>query len=73
MVTLFNLIGHLHQNVFIVVTTNKNPEKWAKVLDDEVLATAILYRMLFRCEVVKLSCKSYQLENRKTIFENSVL
>jgi DNA replication protein DnaC len=72
-VTLFNLIDHLHQNASIVVTTNKSPDEWVKVLDDEVLAAAILDRLLFKCEVVKLSGKSFRLENRKTIFENIVL
>jgi DNA replication protein DnaC len=72
-VTLFNLIDHLHQNASIIVTTNKSPDEWVKVLDDEVLAAAILDRLLFKCEVVKLSGKSYRLENRKTIFENNVL
>ena len=47
--------------------------QWVKVLDDEVLAAAILDRLLFKCEVVKLAGKSYRLENRKTIFENIVL
>jgi len=72
-VSLFNLIDHLHQNASIIVTTNKSPDEWVKVLDDEVLAAAILDRLLFKCEVVKLSGKSYRLENRKTIFENNVL
>jgi len=72
-VTLFNLIDHLHQSASIVVTTNKSPDEWVKVLDDEVLAAAILDRLLFKCEVVKLSGKSFRLENRKTIFENIVL
>jgi DNA replication protein DnaC len=72
-VTLFNLFDHLHQNASIIVTTNKSPDEWVKVLDDEVLAAAILDRLLFKCEVVKLSGKSYRLENRKTIFENNVL
>ena len=43
------------------------------VPDDEVLAAAILDRLLFKCKVVKLSGKTYRLENRKTIFENNVL
>ena len=72
-VTLFNLIDHLHQKASIIVTTNKSPDEWVKVLDDEILAAAILDRLLFKCEVVKLSGKSYRLENRKTIFENNVL
>ncbi len=67
-VSLFNLIDHLHQQASLVVTTNKSPDEWVKVLDDEVLATAILDRLLFHCEIIKLSGKSYRLENRKTIF-----
>ena len=69
-VTLFNLINHLHQNASLIITTNKSPDEWAKMLDDEVLATAILDRILYNCEIVKLSGKSFRLDNRKTIFEN---
>ena len=69
-VSLFNLIDHLHQKASIIVTTNKSPDEWVKVLDDEVLAAAILDRLLFKCEVVKLSGRSFRLENRKTIFES---
>jgi len=51
-----------------MVTTNKSPEQWVKMLDDEVIATALLDRLLYHCEVVKLSGKSYRLKNRKSIF-----
>jgi DNA replication protein DnaC len=67
-VALFNLVDHFHQNASMIITTNKSPEDWVNVLDDEVLATAILDRLLYRCEVVKLSGKSFRLENRKNIF-----
>ncbi len=40
----------------------------ADVLNDPVLTTAILDRVLHRCEIIKLSGKSYRLQNRKTIF-----
>jgi len=33
-----------------------------------VLANALLDRILFRCEVVKLTGNSYRMENRQTIF-----
>ncbi len=38
------------------------------MLDDEVLASALLDQLLFRCEVINLTGKSYRIENRKTIF-----
>jgi DNA replication protein DnaC len=67
-VQLFQFINHLHEKASFIVTTNKSPQEWVKMLDDEVIATALLDRILFRCEVVRLSGVSYRLENRKTIF-----
>ena len=67
-VQLFQFINHLHEKASFIVTTNKSPQEWVKMLDDEVIATALLDRILFRCEVVRLTGTSYRLENRKTIF-----
>jgi DNA replication protein DnaC len=67
---LFHLINHLHEKNSMIITTNKSPKQWAEVLDDEVLATAMLDRLLFRCEIIQLKGKSYRMANRKTIFEN---
>lgn len=69
-VNLFNFINQLYENTSFIITTNKMPADWAKMLDDEVLATAILDRLLFRCEVISLTGKSYRMENRKTIFDS---
>lgn len=68
-VSLFNFINHLHEKASFIVTTNKSPEEWVNLLDDEVVATALLDRILYHCEVIRLSGKSYRMENRKTIFE----
>ena len=66
----FNLINTLHEKTSIIVTTNKSPTEWAERLDDEVLATAILDRLMYKCEVVKLSGESYRMSNRQTIFKD---
>lgn len=68
--SFFNLINSLHEKTSVIITTNKAPTEWVQTLNDEVLATAILDRLLYRCEVVKLTGTSYRLENRKTIFRN---
>jgi len=47
------------------------PTEGAKMLDDEVLATALLDRLLYKSEVVSLSGTSYRINHRKTIFENA--
>jgi DNA replication protein DnaC len=46
------------------------PADWAKMLDYEVLATAIVDRLLFKSEVISLTGTSYRMENRKTIFDS---
>ncbi|NTV19232.1 MAG: ATP-binding protein [Bacteroidales bacterium] len=67
-VAFFNLINHLHEQCSIIITTNKSPKQWAEILEDEVLTTALLDRLLYHCEVVKLEGNSYRMENRKEIF-----
>ena len=49
----------------------KAPKEWAESLEDETLAGALLDRLLFHCEVIKLTGNSYRQENRKTIFQDS--
>lgn len=67
----FNLVNELHDKASLIITTNKSPKEWTTVLKDSVLATALLDRLLYHCEVIKLTGKSYRMENRKTIFEES--
>ena len=64
----FNFINTLHEKTSIIITTNKAPTEWVETLNDEVLTTALLDRILYKCEVVKLQGASYRIENRKTIF-----
>lgn len=68
-VAFFNMINHLHEQCSIIITTNKSPKQWAEALEDEVLATALLDRILYHCEVVKLEGNSYRMENRKEILK----
>ncbi|MCK9482189.1 MAG: IS21-like element helper ATPase IstB [Bacteroidia bacterium] len=68
-VSLFNLINHLHEHCSVIITTNKSPAQWAETLDDEVLATAMLDRLLYRCEVVKFEGNGYRMENRQSFLE----
>ena len=69
-VAFFNLINALHEKTSVIITTNKAPTEWVEVLQDEVLATALLDRLLYRCDVVKLSGSSYRMENRSGFLDN---
>jgi DNA replication protein DnaC len=69
-VDLFHFINQLYENTAFIITTNKMPNDWASMLDDEVLATALLDRLLYQCEIIKLTGKSYRMENRKSLFND---
>ena len=70
-VAFFNLINALHDKASVIITTNKAPTEWVEVLQDEVLATALLDRLLFHCDVVKLSGSSYRMENRSGFLDKN--
>ena len=67
-VNLFHLINEIHENASIIVTSNKDPKGWAEMLQDTVLTTAILDRLMFKCQPINLNGDSYRLSHRKTIF-----
>lgn len=64
----FHFINALHEKTSFVITTNKSPKEWAETIGDEVITTALLDRLLYRCEIIKLNGESYRMKNRKTIF-----
>jgi len=68
-VAFFNLINLLHDKTSLIITTNKSPKEWADVINDKVLTTALLDRILHRCEIIKLEGTSYRMKNRETIFK----
>ncbi len=65
-VGFFNLINTLHEQASIIVTTNKAPSEWAQTMQDPALAAAILDRLLYHCDVIKLEGNSYRMAHRKS-------
>ncbi|HHT30616.1 MAG TPA: ATP-binding protein [Petrimonas mucosa] len=64
----FVFINRIYETTSFIITTNKSPAEWAKSLDDETLATAILDRLLYKCQLIQFHGPSYRMENRQTIF-----
>lgn len=67
-ISFFNFINEMFEKSSFIITTNKAPAEWAQILDDEVLVTAILDRLLYRCEVINFPDNSYRRKNRQKIF-----
>jgi DNA replication protein DnaC len=64
----FVFINQIYETTSFIITTNKSPAEWAKSVDDETLATALLDRLLYKCQLIQLQGKSFRLQNRQTIF-----
>jgi DNA replication protein DnaC len=64
----FVFINQIYETTSFIITTNKSPAEWAKSVDDETLATALLDRMLYKCQLIQLQGKSFRMQNRQTIF-----
>lgn len=60
----FRLVSHRYQRGSILITTNKGIKDWPEVLaGDEVLATAILDRLLHNSYVLDVKGRSYRLRD----------
>jgi DNA replication protein DnaC len=59
---LFRLVSYRYERGSILITTNKAVKDWPEVLaGDEVMATALLDRLLHRCHVINIKGRSYRL------------
>ncbi|WP_262418526.1 ATP-binding protein [Streptomyces sp. SP2-10] len=53
----------------IILTSNKTFSEWGQVFGDEMLATAILDRMLQHCGVIPIKGPTYRFKNRLAAIE----
>ena len=56
----FQLIARRYEHASTVVTSNKGFEEWGRILGDEVMAAALLDRLLHRCHIVNIRGNSWR-------------
>lgn len=61
---VFQLVSARYERGSMIITSNKSFTEWGQVLGDEVLATAILDRLLHHSEVISINGPSYRLKDR---------
>ncbi|MDA0684849.1 MAG: IS21-like element helper ATPase IstB [Bacteroidetes bacterium] len=61
--SLFDLITARYERGSIILTSNLSFNDWGKLLGDEVLATALLDRLLHHAEVITINGRSYRMRN----------
>ena len=64
---LFSFVSNCYENKSLVLTSNKGFDDWADFLGDPVIATAILDRLIFKCEIFNLTGDGYRVKHRQRI------
>jgi DNA replication protein DnaC len=61
---LFQLVNVRYETGPIVMTSNRSFSKWAELMSDEAVATAMLDRLLHHAQVLSLKADSYRMKER---------
>ncbi len=59
----FQLINRRYERVSTVLTSNKGFEEWGEVLGDEVMAAALIDRLLHHCHIVNIRGNSFRMRH----------
>ena len=51
-----------------VLTSNKSFEEWGEIFGDEVMATALIDRLVHHCHIVNIRGNSYRLKNHAELY-----
>ena len=60
-VLFFQLISRRYEHASTVLTSNKSFEEWGEILGDEVMAAALIDRLLHHCHLVNIRGNSYRM------------
>ncbi len=66
-VLFFQLINARHERASTVLTSNKGFEEWGSVLGDEIMAAALIDRLLHHCHIVNIRGNSYRMREHQNL------
>ena len=62
---LFQFVSHRYEKSSTIFTSNKSFSEWGEIMRDQVVASAILDRILHHCTVLNIKGESYRLKDRR--------
>ena len=60
----FQMVSRRYEKGSIVLTTNKSFDRWGEMFGDDVIASAILDRLLHHCYIIPTSGPSYRIKDK---------
>ena len=61
----FRLLTRRYEKASTIITSNKSFVDWGEIFNDQVLATAILDRLLHHCTTLNIKGESYRLKEKR--------
>jgi DNA replication protein DnaC len=61
----FQLVSRLYEKGSLVITTNKAFNQWGEIFGDDVIAGAILDRVLHHSHIIAIQGDSYRIKDKK--------
>jgi DNA replication protein DnaC len=66
----FQLINVRYEHASTVLTSNKGFEEWGEILSDEVMAAALIDRLIHHCHVVNIRGNSYRMREHTDLWQS---
>jgi DNA replication protein DnaC len=63
----FQLMSRRYEHASTVLTSNKGFEEWGEVFGDEVMASALIDRLVHHCHIVNIRGNSYRMKNHAEV------
>ena len=64
----FQLMSRRYERGSSVLTSNKSFEEWGEIFGDEVMATALIDRLVHHCHIVNIRGNSYRMKNHAELY-----
>ena len=67
-VLFFQLMNRRYERASTVLTSNKGFEEWGEILGDDVMAAALIDRVLHHCHLVNIRGNSYRMREHSELY-----
>jgi DNA replication protein DnaC len=64
----FQLMSRRYERGSSVLTSNKSFEEWGEIFGDDVMATALIDRLVHHCHIVNIRGNSYRMKNHAELY-----
>jgi len=62
----FQLVSRRYEQGSVIITSNKSFDRWGEIFGDEVIAGAVLDRLLHHSHIIAIQGASYRIKDKKT-------